>query len=651
MYSYSRGEKESMTSSFAKVFNVPKEVAAQPAAWEWMSKAAVGIVEYDGTLKGEKATDRDRRMEIVEVYDGSISTLVQYLKTKFPHYKKVLKWELIFKIYADICEVKSVIERATTQNAFGTSGETETQSTDEEANQNDQDVSTVAEAESVESKDVTPEVEMPQPAKTEESSPVTPEDVQTAQVAGDSVEQPSGNVQDTDDTSVYKETTNPKSMEEHTMSEVTDLLNKAQGEQANPAEAQSTGAAVKSNAEISKADLKAAQVAVSEQLSGEKAKRDSWTRSNTVKGIISTAKPNAIRRKADTGRVTKETDPEKAATQVKDKLTGFIHAVSGKKDITIEQFDAAPDYSNVVPGEVAITENLKVANLDRAKAIYAELKKAAQDPMGYKAKAYIPAKLSYPIKGYVVGNDVYSTDEFIVHLCDNSNGAIYGEGGVTADGTEIEGATSFKIATAKKTEKAKGNGIAATKTEKKVVVIRIKNKANFIEGGKHVEYLFTKEDDTKEAFASFRAAIDVNGTVVPAGVAVYTLDENGNKIVNGNNQDGTPRYRTKQASMSVSVPVSAIVKEFAPEFKGEMDIIQAANRWGVTTGTSKAATGDFCNVKEFSQEPAFNVFAEIFAGGVTLPDTLKKSKTLQDLRAAADQSAAAEAAEAVDALA
>ena len=65
MLNLSRGEKEAMIAAFSHHFNVPREVAQAPSAIEWMSLAPKGIVEYDGSLKGESPKDRDKRMEII----------------------------------------------------------------------------------------------------------------------------------------------------------------------------------------------------------------------------------------------------------------------------------------------------------------------------------------------------------------------------------------------------------------------------------------------------------------------------------------------------------------------------------------------------------------------------------------------------------
>lgn len=653
MQSYSKGEREAMIAAFAHQFNVTKEIASTQAAWEWMAEAPIAIVEYDGRFKGEGSKDRDKRMEIVDVYDGQISELVSYLRHGFPQYKKLQKWALIFQVYSDISEVNSIIERATSQSVFGTSEESDAVPQNTEVVQNNPvtsseenlDVSTPSKSDLED----TPLPTNAEPATTEES-PAHHGDVLNAQDTDDSDSKPSGNVREENDAPVYKQ--NNIIMEENKMSGVNDLLQKAAGAagEQNPGQEQ---VAPSANTGAVKADMKAAQMAVSQQLAGEKAQRDAWTRANVVTGLVSTMKPAALRRTADEGTVGTETDPTKQAEAINGKLIGFIAAVTGKKGLTIEQFEALTDserYVNVVPGTTKVND-IEVSNVDKAKAIYELLKQVKQNPT-ISVPAFIPAKLSYPIKGYAVGNKPMSVDEFMVLLCDKSNGAVYGEGGINDAGSEVDGATSFKIGVAKKVEKAQAQAITTQKVERRVPVVRVKNKANFIEGGKHVIYLFTQEDTENAGRAAFRAAINVNGALVSAGVTVYALDDEGKKqVISHNDKDNTDRYKTKQASVSVSVPVTKMLKEFGPEFKGDDDTIVAAGRWGVPMATGKAVTGDFCNIKEFSQTPVFDVFAQVYAGSVSLTGKLKESTTLQSLRAAADKAAADEAAEAADSLA
>jgi hypothetical protein len=565
------------------------------------------------------------------------------------------KWELVFKIYSDILEVQSVIERATAENAFGTREEADNVPSNTEVVQSNPDTSKKEEPEVVESIK-TPE-EVPQPAQATEDSSVIHEDALSTQVAEKTAEQPSGNVHEAEETPVYNNTKNNESMEDKRMADTDDLnslrntINGAQGN-VDPNQVQQAPDA-KSNVTGVKDDLEEAKTAIAKELGSEKNRRDDWTKSNLVTAIVSTMAPAATRRTSDTGKFTRDTDAEKVKKAVDEKLTGFIKAVSGKT-MTVEQFDANPDYSNVVPGET--TENdIVVTNVDKAKAVYAELKKIAQDPMGYETKAFIPAKLSYPAKGYVLGDkDILSSQEFMRKLCDESNGAVYAIGGLE-NGLEVEGATSFRIATATKKEAAKENSISQQKQEIKVPVIRIKNKAKFTEGGSHVQYLFTQEAKEEQGFSSFRAEIVVNGRHVAAAFPTYVLDaKTGAKteIPGKKHKDNTPVYKIKQIMLNVSVPVTKILKEFGAEYKGEeTERVVIAKRWEISLATGKAATGRYTEIENFDQEPIFNIFTNVYAGKLTLSDELKKSATLQGIKDAAKKVAAENAADAAESLA
>ena len=821
MASYSSSDLRAMSAAFMHLYGVPKEVAESQGVLEWMQNAPVGIVEYDGTLSGERSKQKDRRMELYDVYDGQISELVSYLKSVFRDKKQLSKWEIIFHVYSEIMDVQEVIKQAESQVIFGTnernddvpqaSEELQTSqgaSVEEEPNHDavadigvnkettpepveateqesvippmehandsqggaepsgvdvasDQDVQTTdtntsgkgietevtgaegrtdavasptvgnsavgdsgdnnrvaghaeqmsssteqnnqpvsrSEEESVEShrtnveesvvgtsvkeesrqsagstseslgssgseasvQQTTAKVEntvhtgsvketTPTPIK--EESPVAGEkeqstyhdEVLNGPAAVESGSSRSGNVYDPKENPLFKE--NKENMEDTTMAEnsaVEQLLKAAEGGTgANPAAVQQVPS---SNVESAKADVKEAQQKVTTLLGGEKTARQQWTRNNIVSAIISTMPPAALRKLADEGTVGTQTDANKKAEAIANKLTGFVQLVSGKKGCNVDTFEAMTDtekWANVVPGETKIND-IVVTNVDKAKAMYELLKQVKQNP-DMKVPAFIPANPSYPTKGYKIGSMSCSVDEFMLELMDNSNGAIYGEGSITADGVEKENAVSFALAVANKREKAQADTITTQKTIKKVPVVRAKNKKLFVQDAGHVVYLFTQEDTEKVGKATFRAAINVNGALVAAGVAVYSLDDNGNKIVlshdNKNNKD---RYKTRQASVSVSVPCKSILKQFAPEFKGEDEDVIAAQRWNVNMGSGRAQ-GNFGQIAEFSQTPVFDVFTQVYAGQMPVTGALKNSKALSALKSAADQQAAADAA-------
>ncbi len=644
---YSNGEMSAMIAAFAKEFNVSKDVASQQASVEWMQEAPIAIVEYDGYFKGEKEYDRNNRMEIASVYNGDISELVSYLRHLYPDRKSTPKWALIFQVYSDIIDVRATIERAESQATVSSEVESVSKASNEsEVVQENPSASIEEPSEDAGTNAVTSNEELPSVDVPTDSH----EDVPTAQVA-DISEQPSGNVESEGASLLYKESNNTNSMEVKEMSGIDDLLKGAEGARTqNPAESQKPAGAA--NTAATKADMKAAQQRVAELLQNENQKRVNWTRSNVVTNIISTQEPAANRRKSDSGKVITETDTAKAADAINGKIQGFIQNVTGKKGLTVDQFEALTDdekYVNVVPG-IEKVNDVEVSNVDKAKAMYQLLKQVKQNP-AMDVPAFIPAKLSYPVKGYEVGNVPMSIDEFIIRLLDESTGAAYGEGGINENGKEVDGATSFKVVTVKKTEKAQAAALSTVKKEKRIPIIRIKNKASFTEGGKHIVYLFTQKDSENEGRASFRAALNVNGVMVSAGVTVYALDDAGSKIVTGHN-DKTNQdvYKKKQSSISVSVPVTKILREFGAEFKGDSDTLVAASRWNVNVGASKVAQGNFGEIKEVSEAPVMSVLSLVMTGELDVSSKIAESETMKRLRAAANAQAQAEAADAAASL-
>lgn len=654
---YSKGELEAMTAAFAHHFNVDLQVARAQAAQDWILESATVIVEYDGYLHGEDATGRNERMEMVDVYDGQVKSLVSYLRHLYPEKSGLPKWALIFSTHNEIIDVRDTIERAKLEHVFGASdGSDETSQTSEVAQVIPDTSNEEAEAvvTTVPDEDVTAPIESvhtePEHEVEAAEQSVGHREVVETPDTDDTSETPSGNVHAERDSLLFNR---QSKMEVKEMAEgnVQELLAAATGA-VNASAVGQEQAAPASNTAATKTDIKAAQMAVSKAMGIENEERQAWTRNNTVTAIVSTQKPAAERRTADQGTVGTESDPNKLNEAINGKVLGFIASVTGRKGLTIDQFEALPEserYVNVVNATVKVND-IEVSNVDKAKAIYELLKAVKQNPT-MAVQAFIPSKLSYPIKGYAVAGKAMSTDEFMLLLTDKSNGAIYAQGGVNADGVEVDGATSFRIMSAKKAERAQAGAIKTQAVERRVPVIRVKNKSAFIAGGKNVMYLFPNEDAEAVGTAAFRAAINVNGALVPAGVTVYSLDDEGNKVViSHNDKDNTDRYKTKQASVSVSVPVKKVLREFDPQFKGEDDTVVAAGRWGVNMGAGKTATGDWCNVKDFSKSPVYDVFVAAYAGNLSLPGAMKDSVSMQKLRAAANQAAAEDAAEAAEAL-
>ena len=664
MSRYSKTEMKVMDATFKSMFKVNDETVQMPSIQSWMENAAVGIVEYEGTIKGERSADREQRMEIVEVYDGDISVLVSYLRRVFRKYSSLSKWELLFKIYSGIEDPKESIDRAVTQLAFGHEEPASATADLSEAHPSSQSASKLAEEEvatSTETEDTvvsseastvavaesaTVMADVAVTAESEEKVKVETDTEETSKVKEEApvgalseapVDKPSGNGRMEDDKSLFN-TQNNSNMEDKKMSNVMeDMMNAAAGmtTAANPAAEQKVPAAANV---ASKGDDKEAQAKVAAMLAGQKGKRNAWVRENVVTALVSTQAPAALRTLANEGIVTEETDAAKAKEEVLKKALKYINAVAGKNDLTIEAFEALSDdkkYANLAKPE----------QIDKAKAIYELYKQMLQNPTG-KFAAFIPSadKCSYPTKGYMMnGSTPLPETEFTIQLIDNGNGVIYGEGSIDESGKDVgDKPVTFTVSTVKRVEKNQATGVSTAKKATRKLAIRPKNKKEFIKDANRIVYLFEKVDENATGKANFKAAIQVAGELQAATVSVFSL-ENGQKKQRGKDKEGNPTYKTRVAGCNVSVPVKKITKEFGVAFRmGDEDTVSTASRWGVQIAV-KTQKGNFGDVAEISMSPVFDVFTEVYAGKVSI-DGFAGSQSLAALKAAADQQAAETAA-------
>lgn len=652
MQRYSKAERQVMKNAFKHLFGAKDIYMNAPAIEQWMANAPVVLVEYDGHLKKESLKEHDHRMEIIDVYDGNISELVDYLRRLYGEYRSLTKWELIFKICNEISAADTAIGQAITQVAFSNSPDTEVPQTSEEL-QNSQSSST-------EEASTTPTEEVENTSEEATVAESVVEDEPPIEVVTDAkptVEMPSGNVQEQSSQPLFNTLAQNNNKEELKMSDVTEMnginemLNaakKAAPAVADPSKEQQMPS--KANVSAAKGVDQESKARVAELLSAQKDQRNAWTRTNAVTAIISGMRPAALRTKANMGvPVPGETDAEKATEAISKKIDKFIVAVSGKEGITQDAFEAMSDeekYANVVVKE-------GVDNIGKAAAMYDLYKRIKQNPLEEIA-AFIPGadKVNYPTRGYMLNGQPYPEQEFILTLIDNGMGVAYGEGSVDKDGNDVgEDPVVFKVGIASRQEKAASTGVSTGKRVSKVPVVRPMNKKKFIAGGNHITFLFNQEDTENVGAASFKAAINHGGALVGATVSVYAL-ENGKKKARSTAADGTVSYRTKVVSISVSVPVVKIKKVFEAQFKSaEEDVIVTASRWGVQMTIDKVK-GNYGNVTEISSAPIVDVFANVYSGNVKLSDTLRAgSNSIKMLQAAADKQAEADAAASAEELA
>jgi len=648
MANYSKADKGAMKAAMLRTFNIRKEYLKAPAIVEWMQSAPVALVEYEGYLPNEKPKHRDRRMELHSVYHGNIKGLVDHLRNldKSPEARSLSKWEIIFTYYKGISDVQEVIARAKTQTVFGNN---ETNRKEVPQSKEELPISQSSSNEDIQKSKSEEPVLQEKPTETE----VTSHEKSSVEEENH-VEMPTGSVVTSTESSLYNNTIKEnKIMEVNNMSGVNELLAAANAANADAGREQVVPVA--SNVKSGNKASAEAKEKVTSILAETKAQANEYVKNNTVSALIAPQKPNALRVKSNMGKAFNDNvlnNEEELNKKLSEKISKFITAVSGKQGITLEQFEALSDaerYANVV-----VTET-NTNGAKKAAAIYNLYKQIKANPSAEYA-AYIPGpdKVSYATKGYMIGSKVFTVDEFIVELLDNTMGGIYGEGSIDANGNAIgDKPVAFKIASVQTSERDTQAGIAAKKAPRKLVV-RPQNKKEFINGGAHVVFLMTQESEDETGRASFKAAIDVDGAIMPATVSVYALDNEGNKIIRSEKKDKDGKqvitYRTKVASCSLSVPVTKIIRTIGTEFLvGEkMDADIDGRRWNVTLGSGKK--GAISNVDSVKDAAGIDVFAFLFQGDIAVTDTIAKSNIYNKLKAASDAQIAQEAQESSEAL-
>jgi hypothetical protein len=641
-----------MCSAFKNLFKVSDEIANAPAVEQWMEDAPIRVVEYPDELGRENKREKDRRMELIEAYDGNVGPLAKHLRSVFPEYKDYLKWEIVFKVYDEITAAQKSIEQAELQVVFGKNEGTGEVSQASEELQNGPSASTEKNVSDVAPSESEQTQQGEQTLTDSVSSQESHEEIETET----SSDMPSGNVQEKEAEPLFKQ--NKMSIKEDTKMEetVTELLKAAetagtQATEANPGEVQHK----KSNTDSVKKADKAAKAAAASVVQGTLQTRNAWTRQHVVTGLVSTQKPAALRTKTNMGTVVPGVDdPDKALEKINEKINHFIVLVSGQDNLSQDAFEALPD-NNEPGGKWANVCDDNEVNIKKARAIYELCKQIKQNPLG-EVPAYIPGddKVSYPTRGYVVDGNPLTVDEFIIQVCDNGVGVLYAEGSMDEQGNDIgDKPTYFKIGITSKTEAKKADAPTTQQTvqKKQVPCVRPVNKKEFTAGGSHIQFLFTQEDTEQEGRAAFKAAITVEGELMNATVATYKIKDGKREVTDTVDKDGNPKFKKRIASISVSVPVTKIKREFAAEYKeADESIAVTASRWGVAMSVEKQK-GNFGNIADIASSPILEVFANVYDGNLKLSkEFVEGSSTIKLLQEAANKQAEADAAQSADEL-
>jgi hypothetical protein len=278
-------------------------------------------------------------------------------------------------------------------------------------------------------------------------------------------------------------------------------------------------------------------------------------------------------------------------------------------------------------------------NVAKAKEVYALLTEALQNPEGQFEAIVDKNKVTYSQKGVIIGGKPVSKDQLIILLLDKSNGAVYAQGSLDANGSTNgnEEVTSWQLSKVTDSAKSKTGVPSAKKADGKKFSVSVKKRDKFVQDPSHVQYLFTETDDKASATASFRAKITVAGVVYPASF------QYADKSATRTNKDGKTVPKKKTFSVNVRVPVTDVKKKLDARFI--IDGYSATKLdayWGISIAP-KTQT-DLANAKGIEGTPLQKVLIGFYQGDISA-SAAKDSEVLKQLAAIRTQAEAAEDAE------
>ena len=550
--SYSKNDITQMNLSFTKVFGVSKEVTADPAIQEWMQDAPVLIIEWDGKFEKEHQKGRDIRMQMVEVYDGDVHNLVEYLRDVFPEYRDLPKWSLIFTVANGIKDCQESIRLAQNRETFGM-GESEQTQVDEP----------------VASPSSSTEVQLNE----------THEDVSVGQQIANDLLEASGKAEETTEDPLYKssprENKEDYQMDENTMFQETQQTgagNSALDELLNASQAADQGdgtpnfdqtqtpggtAVQTTTGKIAMPKIQAEYVkGAQDALKADLPRRLQWSQQNLVTRIISKAEPSSLRIVDPTKGIIGQGEADARKKTIEKLMGKFADAVGVPSWSAINVELPLAERFPHVPG---------ISDQQKAEQIYLALSQLFANPMA-EMPVYVNDKPAWSICGFEVnGSDKLSSTEFRDVAMANSTGAVYAKGALV-EGRQVNEGTRFVLTIAKSKENKKGakgkeatTGQAEGVTGKWAGQIRVMNKPAFVENRANIIVVYpTVQNPTQEQlkYVGAKALIQVDGKGVAASFK-YNVYNNGQPVLVDTgkvDKDGNkvaPKNKTKTFSLTL----------------------------------------------------------------------------------------------------
>ena len=298
---------------------------------------------------------------------------------------------------------------------------------------------------------------------------------------------------------------------------------------------------------------------------------NSFVQSTLVTAIITPVIPKydrIIDKANPAGKLVNPTKDKTGEVLVREKLNKLIKAASGNPNMSLEEFEAATD--DVRYAAVPETDYKGYSNRARAKACYTLLKTALQNPEAdYAACPSAPATV--PVRGYCVGGKNINRNDMIVTLLDRTNGALYAPGQLDNEGKTVEEKPIlWQVATVRiqsQSQSATGLQKSSAKAAKKFS-ISAKRQKDFMSDPSHIKYLMSTVDDENTARGSFKAAIEVQGTAIPA-IFQYEVPKMKDGKAEIDPETNQPKMAKRAYSINVVLAVKDVKHEVADEFKSD----------------------------------------------------------------------------------
>lgn len=547
---YSSATVQVQRSSFKRLHpDIPSDaILNDKDILHWMGNAPSLIVDYEGYLPNEDKKSYDKRRAMDEVYHGDIDNLVEHLRSIYTDRGELQGWALIFSVANDISSSDDVIAQATFRVMTGVTEEPKPEVKEvEEPKPEVKEVKEVEEEVSEISEPKADEV-VPTPISsvklTDEFIPNEVPLVAKSEPAPEPVA--AGNVQSTTSDVSYKDTINSKvKMEESKMADSNNLKDAARamaansGAATNPSAPANFGTVQGEGITLKKGDKitvdKDQKLAVAQALQAEAAARQKVSKTVFIQKIVTTQLPAALRLrdpKDRTGVLTEaNAAPDKIKEKIETKMEKFIFDVSGKTNLTFQQFEELPEdekFANVSEGTIKNHDNITYKAV--AAAMWATLKEVHQNN-GKLFKGDVPEaeNVSYPLKGFLANDKLYSLSDMERFISAESDGKIWTDDSIDATtGKPIDKPSVAELKWATKAiknnnkQKAGAGALGGEAQYKPYVKIGMSNKKRFTKNPSRVVAAFTHYKE-QVGYSNFNALISVAGVEVPASIKVKKL--------------------------------------------------------------------------------------------------------------------------------